>query len=512
MGNSPLIASIHILDDDSLLNVFYLYRPFLLGEDDEDEDRRLVGGKEGWVRGRWWYNLAHVCQRWRNIILGSASYLGLSLVCAIGTPVAEMLAHSPPLPLIIDYQLDQYDDITAEDEEGAVLALKQHDRVRHARLSMSVTGLQRLIMAMDDGYPILEYLIIVNRDAEDESSMLIIPETLQAPHLRHLSLYGLALPRGSQFLTTVVDLVTLCLFMFHPPAYFHPNTLLQWLSLMPQLETVMIGFFFAFPSRDIERQLTHSPIMTAVALPNLHRFAFAGVGTYMEAIIHRITAPRLEKLQVDMFSQLTFHVPRLLQFLITTENLKFKRAKFEFTDQKVAVEMYPHEEAKTYSLAINVDSWHLDWQVSSAAQFPKLLSPTFSAVEHLTLEHSVHAQSSEDHDEADPTEWRKLLTSFRNVKTLHIAKGLVKELSRCLELDDGELPSELLPELQELTYFGSGNTGDTFTSFIDARQDAGRSVTLVRRSPSPDPNSSVLSIEPSSTTPARGEAGKDLDT
>ena len=133
-------------------------------------------------------------------------------------------------------------------------------------------------------------------------------------------------------------------------------------------------------------------------------------------------------------------------------------------------------------------------------------------MEHLTLEHSVHAQSSEEHDEADPTEWRKLLTSFRNVKTLRIAKGLVKELSRCLELYDGELPSELLPELQELTYFGSGNTGDTFTSFIDARQEAGRSVTLVRRSPSPDPNSSVSSIEPSSTTPARGEAGKDLDT
>jgi hypothetical protein len=45
--NSPLTASIHILDDDSLLNVFYLYRPFLLGEDDEDEDDRLAGGRRG---------------------------------------------------------------------------------------------------------------------------------------------------------------------------------------------------------------------------------------------------------------------------------------------------------------------------------------------------------------------------------------------------------------------------------------------------------------------------------
>jgi hypothetical protein len=63
MANSPLIASIHILDDDSLLNVFHLYRPFLLGED-QDEGARLEGGKGSWARGRWWYKLSHVCQRW----------------------------------------------------------------------------------------------------------------------------------------------------------------------------------------------------------------------------------------------------------------------------------------------------------------------------------------------------------------------------------------------------------------------------------------------------------------
>ena len=305
-----------------------------------------------------------------------------------------------------------------------------------------------------------------------------------------------------------MDLVTLSLFIFHPSAYFHPNTLLRWLSFKPQLETLFIVFYFAVPNRDVERQLAHTPIMTAVALPNLRSFSFSGVGTYIEAVIHRITAPRLEKLQVDVFNQPTFNVPQLLQFLLTTENFRFKSAKFEFTDKKVGVAMYPNEEVEAYTLAINVDCW----QVSSAAQFSNLLSPTFSAVKHLTLEHGIHSQSSEEHDEADPTEWRKLLMSFRNAKTLRIAKGLVKELSRCLELDDGELSLELLPELQELTYFGSGSTGDTFTSFIDARQDAGRSITLVRRSPSPDPNSSVTSIEPSSITPERDEVRSDIDT
>jgi hypothetical protein len=182
MGNSPRTALIHILDDDSLLNVFHLYRPFLLGED-QDDDARLVGGERQWVGERWWYKLAQVCQRWRKLIIGSASHLGLSLVCTKGTPVVDMLAHSPPLPLVIDYFHDS--DITAEDEEGAILALGKRDRVRRVRLYLPATNLQKLIVAIDEEFPILEYLVIMPR-FEDKSTILKFPETLQAPHLRSL--------------------------------------------------------------------------------------------------------------------------------------------------------------------------------------------------------------------------------------------------------------------------------------------------------------------------------------
>jgi hypothetical protein len=43
MGDSPRIASIHILDVDCLLHVFYLYRAFLLGEDEDQNGRGGVG-------------------------------------------------------------------------------------------------------------------------------------------------------------------------------------------------------------------------------------------------------------------------------------------------------------------------------------------------------------------------------------------------------------------------------------------------------------------------------------
>jgi hypothetical protein len=476
MGNSPHSASIHILDDDSLLNVLNLYRPFFLGEDEED-DARFVGGRGGWVHGRWWYKLAHICQRWRNLVLESASFLGVSLVCKKGTPVADMLAHSPPLPLVIDYYYE-YLDITAEDEgpdeEGIILALKERDRVRCVRLGMPITNLQKLFLAINEEYPILEYLVIV--PSIYDSAAMVLPEAIQAPRLRHLALAGFALPIGSRLLATAVGLVTLCLFIDQPSTYFHPNTLLQWLSLMPQLQTLVISFYFPVPNRDVEKQLMHAPTIT---LPNLHLFRFRGVSAYLEVLLHRITTPRLEKLEIGFFNQLTFSIPRFLQFMMTTENLRFESARFEFFDGLLLhVEAYPRREAETHALSITVHCQDLDWQVSSAAQFSNFLSQMFSAVEHLTIEHKVCTQSSEEHNGIERSEWRKLLNSFSNVKTLHIAEGLIGELSRCLQLDDGELPLELLPELQEITFSGSDNDGNAFTSFIDARKNTGRPVAL----------------------------------
>ena len=143
--NSSHTVSVHILDDDSLLNIFSLYRPYFLGED-EDALYALRGGRELWRRGHWWYRLAHVCQRWRNLILGSASYLGLSLVCTNGMPVEEMLAHSPPLSLTVDYIGIM--GITGDDEEGMLLALEQRHRVRHIRLVFPVENLRELVMTI----------------------------------------------------------------------------------------------------------------------------------------------------------------------------------------------------------------------------------------------------------------------------------------------------------------------------------------------------------------------------
>ena len=516
-GNSPHTASIHILDNDSLLHIFYLYRPAIFDGDDTDVDR-IRGGKGSWNRELWWYKPAQVCQRWRKVILGSSSYLGLCLVCTYGTPVADMLTHSPPLPLVVDYYDDDDDkdcDITEEDEEGIILALRQRHRVRRIRFRIPIPDLQKFIVAIDEEYPVLEFLIMMP-STEDNGTAMVLPETFQAPHLHHLMLEGFVLPIGSRLLTAAVGLVTLGLCVSHPSTYFQPNTLLRWISFMSQLEALLIFFSSPNPNRYVERQLMHTPITTHIPLPNLRLFGFRGDSDYMEAIVHRITTPRLEKLIFEFFQQLIYSIPRLLQFMNTAENLRLDSAIFEFSSDEVNLDVYPPEEAADYALSIYLPCWHLDWQVSSMAQIFDSHNQIFSTVEHLTLEHKVHTRSSEGHNEVDRTEWRKLLELFSNVKTLRVDHGLVKELSRSLRLDDGEHPLDLLPELQELTYSGNSDTGDVFTSFIDARQNAGHPVTLVRPSPrsvTPLSRSSSSSLfDASDVMTGNSEVGDDIDT
>jgi hypothetical protein len=394
-----------------------------------------------------------------------------------------MLAHSPPLPLVIDY-FKEGREVTTDDEEGAILALKQRRRVRRVRFELPVTTQQKFIAAMDGEYPTLEYLVI-GLPIRDLSTISVFSETLRAPHLRHLRLSGFTLPIGSRLLTTAVGLVTLSLVMVQPFTYFHPNSLLQWTSLMPQLETLTIYFNYSVPNHDLEGQLADTPIIAPVTLPNLRYFVFHGVSTYLETLVHWVTMPRLEKLKIEFFNQLTFFVPHLLQLMNQAKNLRFHSAVLDFLDGKVVAGVYPHGdnwEVEKYAIDIRVFCWDLNRQVSSMTQIfdSDSLNQMFSAVEHLTLDHEIHSQSSEEHNQVDHTEWRKLFRPFRNVKTLRIDNGLVRDISRCLQLDGGELPLGLLPELQELTYSGSGDTGDGFTSFIDARQNAGHPVALVR--------------------------------
>jgi hypothetical protein len=465
-----------MLDDDSLLNLFRLYRPDFVDEDETNDDIVLLGGN--WDRERWWYKLTQVCRRWRYLILDSATYLGLCLLCTYGTPVADMLAHSPPLPLIVNhFGLDGH-NITVEVEEGILLALQHRDRVRRIRLDMPVPNLQRLLLAMDGEFPMLENLVLMPPDKHDVG--LVLPKAFQAPHVHHLILVNFDFPIGSALLTTGVGLVTLFLDYIFPSAYFRPNYFVERLTLMPQLEILGLSFHSPIPIREFKRQLLQTPVRAHATLPNLRWFDFRGVSAYLEAVLPHMTTPLLEKLQVIFFNQLTVSIPCLLQFMSAAPNLKFSCAEVSFDDSFVHVRLYPRDGAILNASFIRVGSTHLEWQLAVAAQISDQLGAILSAVVCLAFKYGKDVLSLSSDNETNRTQWREILGSFSNVKTLRVPNTLVRDFCHTLQSDEGESSEDVLPELKELEYATTDGVDDAFAAFIVARQNSGRPITLIR--------------------------------
>jgi hypothetical protein len=381
--------------------------------------------------------------------------------------IADMLAHSPPLPLTIWYTNGNR-TMSAKDDEGALLALSHSDRVHRIALWMPAPNLGKFIAAMDEEFPILERICIGSPPKDSVS--LAFPGTFQAPNLRHV--WTTCRPIGSPLLTTTVGLVNLELMDIPPSPWFPPSYILARLSLMPQLATLRIHFHSPHPNRNVG-----DPSAMHVTLPNLQVFSYRGVSAYLEGLA-QIRAPTLNILDIKFFNQLTYIIPHLLQFMQASESL-FSAVKITFDRNFVDLMAALDQSWQQCPLRLQIVCKDFDWQVASAVQILNTLLPVLSGAEELTLSHVAHNRLSNLHDGVERTQWRKLFRPFSNVKTLSVPESLSVRLSRSLHSEDGEMPLELLPNLLIIQHVDGSSFGNVFTSFINEREAAGHPVHLV---------------------------------
>jgi hypothetical protein len=450
-------SPIRILNDDVLLNIFDLYR---LAEPDQYEEKIL---NVTWRRQRWWYKLVHVCRQWRNLILESPSRLDLHLFCTVGVPVADMLAHSPLLPLTVSYHT-KGQEITAEDESGIFLALSHRDRLHHVDIWMSNPG--KFVAVMDDQFPVLEYMHITSWTEVD------LPITIQTPNLRHLSLRRAYLPIGSPLITTTAaGLVTLELLNIPSWAYFPPSYILTQLSLMAQLERLSITFHS--PNHGVEGQSRQTPDM--ITLPNLRRIWFRGTATYLESLFTWISAPSLSVLHVDLGHRFLLTVPRVCQFIQSSESLTFRTIQVTFRESFVFLHAVPWK--SDTPLMLQIGCGQLNRRVATV-QFFGSLSPVLSVIEKVAFSYDAYYPPRLWVTNVDRSQWRELLRPFTNAKTIHVKNALVSRIARSLQSEDGEPPLELLPNLEEIGYSGGSDARDAFVIFLNERRVAGHPVSL----------------------------------
>ena len=424
--------TIHALNHDVLLNIFHWYRRV----------NTTDGFDRSWNLERWWYRPIQVCRTWRHLILASPTRLDLHLVCTHGTPITSMLAHSPPLPLIVYYPgrgRGMHGDASSGEPEDVHFALRQRSRVRRIHLNAPEPNL--VLKALNGEYATLERLVIRSGKGVQ------LPTKLLAPRLQRLTLSDVRLPAlasgSAALLLRAENLVTLELVEIADTPALYPARLVAQLARMAQLERLVLHFRTALPSRTFSGMGVgaQTDTTTRVRLPRLTLLSYRGSIAYLEHTLAQLAFPSLQTLFIDLFAQLSFSViPYLTHFIHRT--FTFHAAELHFDANTACLMLDRHEHAsrtgnRTNAVQLRVSCCALDWQLAALAQICSALS--LPHIEGLTL--GLHVDA-----EVQRTQWHALLRAFSCTKTLQLTGPRAGSLLRSLL----PLPVDILPSLQEL--------------------------------------------------------------
>ena len=456
--------NIHILDDDSLLQIFSCYRL------EEGNNWKL------------WRKLTHTCRRWRNLIYGSLFHLDICLLLTNNSPSLNTLSHLPPLPLIIDYS-DRTGALTQKEEDNLRFGLQQHGHLRQVVLQAPSSRVYMWIELMNNPYPRLWHLSLSSTTTEGNNPML--PVTLQAPGLRHLSLHGINISRGLPFPSSTVALSTLSLTCVGASSHFTPGHLVTQLQCLPHLEELSISFTISIPLPGNKGGLLPAP-NPCVTLPTLRQLTFVGEDAYLDTLAAQIYTPLLERLTLTLFFDFIYTIVNLTEFIRRTERFQCVVVKIIFNKDTAVIDVgqWDYSELRVIGeLSLRVNCKPLNWQIDSATQVYGALGKVLSAVEELILDLDADGMPSDWENTLDSMVWYELLLPFIGVKKLHIGPSLTLELSNSLNSLSGGLILELLPELYEIRVQLRKDDArdarrDVFFLFIETRESVGRPVYL----------------------------------
>ena len=248
--------------------------------------------------------LAHVCRRWRSVVFQSPLRLNLQLFCTRKTPARDTLDIWPPLPLIIFHNYEIFGDETTG-VDNMIAAFEHNDRVCQIELSyFSSPELEYIINseAMQKPFPELTDLLLSMY--EDDESRPILPDSFlggTAPHLRSLDLHGIPFLGLPKLLLSASHLVDLVLYDIPRSGYIPPESMATSLSVLTSLDFLRLHFRHPQPRPALGSR--RPPPLTRSILPSLTKIEFKGVSEYLEEILARIDASRLNKLHITFFIQ-----------------------------------------------------------------------------------------------------------------------------------------------------------------------------------------------------------------
>ena len=242
----------------------------------------------------------------------------LRLYCQNTAPAKDTLDVWPALHIIIDHNFLRIGAGAAATAgtRNIIAALKHNDRVCRIELqcffTFAFSHLEDLLSVMLVSFRELTVLQLV---AYGVGRVVSIPDSFfggYAPRLRTLDLDSVPFPGLPKVLLSATRLVYLHLFCSLASRYISPEEMFTCLSVLTSLKVVSLQFS---GPHFLPIQTSRRPDRST--LPALTSFKFRGLSKYMEDLVARIDAPRLNELIIDFLN-----TPQLPQFIGRTPTLE----------------------------------------------------------------------------------------------------------------------------------------------------------------------------------------------
>ncbi|KAI0263915.1 hypothetical protein BC834DRAFT_281468 [Gloeopeniophorella convolvens] len=382
-----------------------------------DAWRMLHGARQPSHRD--WYNLTQVCQLWRAIIYSMPSRFHLRLYCSPGTRVEDLLPHSPPWPIVVDYSDSGRWKLDRREENRIIYALQYQNRILQLSLKLRPSLLFGVVATMSGAemlYPALEHMTLQSYPPTPATLPVSFLED-GAPQLRSLSFTGIAIPTLPSFLLSAKHLTHIYLYKITGEMYFSPDQLVVHLAGLSQLQWLSLSFSSAPPRARSTWPRPHDA--QPILFPKLTGLCFEGVNTYLQNLLLRVSAPTLNSLDIMLFNQLSFNAEYLAPFLHKTQ-----RASLRFADNhaSISVTSIAPDRSTGSRLLLVIPCLKPDWQLSSISQICTTLTSTLYTVEHLSLHFPTDPRNASEVTlyEPDPALWNSVVRTFPGVQIMRI--------------------------------------------------------------------------------------------
>jgi F-box-like len=431
--------TINSLPDEVLLDMFDSYR-----QSTECYDYL-------WRNKYAWFNLAHVCRRWRTVMFASSSRLDLNVIMGPQKPGNIKTILSSHLPIIIDYTLLY----GRRDVTGSVIwrmhaALRHRDRVREISLLGRYGDIfRKFIKATDYHFPALESLVLCfphpHRHKPDiPATSLRGPDRSDLP-LRHLGLYGGSLAYVSGLLLSATALTDLTLNLTTPNATdFDPSqgsSLLAYLQGMQCLRNLVLTT--PFDPLDFQSEYQNSvPKDTTVPMLELTRLHYYGLTTFLNNLMSGLSAPSLQDAYFGLCTIPLLYLSRVVDDVredFQSVSVAFDMPNFYLLSSPHSGEIDHFEPGPSFRLNVNCSPYTINLMNSTGTPSTKL-----ALAEELTL----NFPSSNMAGWMNVFSMRDFLRQFRSVRVLRV-NPFVREIGLYLRQDDdGEAIFPVLEQVE----------------------------------------------------------------